>query len=119
MNKIKNKIEELKNKEEAREEIKKELDAAAPSGEAFKLVVEYTSEDEDKNKTKVRLEAEALTAEDAIQQINLPKGITINVKVTLIKGSVEMLRSIPGFKARAIFENKKAEVLRATFRGLI
>ena len=113
------KIAELKAKEAVKEENKTELEVEVKSVKPIKLVVAFPGTDEDGNKTTLRLEHEAGTAEEVINQIALPKGINTNVRLTLTKGSTELLRSIPGFKARAIFEDKNVAVFKSIFRGLI
>lgn len=87
--------------------------------ESIRLLVSFIALDEERNKTTVKLEAEGESAEEVVAKINTPKGLNANVNVTLKVGEVELLRSIPPIKSRAIFENKRADVLKAVFRGLL
>jgi len=120
----KNKIKEVVGEvvEEVQEEVVEEVrekEEVVKEKELIKLVAQLSSVDIDGNKTVLKFEGEAETVEEAISQITLPKGINVNVKLTVIKGSTELLRSITALKARAIFENKNVALLKNIFRGIL
>ena len=85
----------------------------------IELSVRYPALDEEGNKTTQTLTNSGAEIEKVVKGINLPKGLNANIKVSVSKNGLELLRSITGSKAQRIFVEGDVALLQNIFRGIL
>ena len=107
-------------KKELNPDIKPELEPkpVVKPVESLKLLAWFYGRDEEGNRTKIRFESEGMTLEEAVNNLEFPKGINALVNLEISRGEKVAKVALAPHDARYILQDKDWKILGESFRNL-